>query len=79
MINLVAALKGASTLKARSGYKNKLNESAPVLPLEDNKESDFDFEKCKCILSKGTELNIETTDGMLILISTSYMQFLVIQ
>ncbi|XP_022863124.1 VAN3-binding protein-like [Olea europaea var. sylvestris] len=57
------SLKGASTLKARSGYKNKLNESAPVLPLEDNKESDFDFEKCKCILSKGTELNIETTDG----------------
>ncbi|CAA2976466.1 Hypothetical predicted protein [Olea europaea subsp. europaea] len=55
--------KGAATLKARSGYKNKLNGSAPVLPLDDINESDFDFEKCKSILAKGMDLYIETADG----------------
>lgn len=70
LIDLVAAQKGAATLKARSGYKNKLNGSAPVLPLDDINESDFDFEKSKSILAKGTDLYIETADGMLINIST---------
>ncbi|KAL2502385.1 Plant protein of unknown function with plant pleckstrin-like proteiny-like region [Forsythia ovata] len=69
IVTLTAAaatsLKGAATLKARSGYKNKLNGSAPVLPLKDINESDFNFDKCKSILAKGTDLNIETTDGML--------------
>ncbi|CAA2957124.1 Hypothetical predicted protein [Olea europaea subsp. europaea] len=55
--------KGAATLKARSGYKNKLNGSAAVLPLDDINESDFDFEKSKSILAKGTDLYIETADG----------------
>ncbi|CAI9761052.1 unnamed protein product [Fraxinus pennsylvanica] len=67
IVTLTAAaatsLKGAATLKARSGYKNKFNGSAPVLPLEDINESDFDFENFKSILAKGTDLNIETTDG----------------
>ncbi|KAL2502349.1 Plant protein of unknown function with plant pleckstrin-like proteiny-like region [Forsythia ovata] len=67
IVTLTAAaatsLKGAATLKARSGYKNKLNGSAPVLPLKDINESDFNFDKCKSILAKGTDLNIETTDG----------------
>ncbi|KAL2481047.1 Plant protein of unknown function (DUF828) with plant pleckstrin-like proteiny-like region [Abeliophyllum distichum] len=67
IVTLTAAaatsLKGAATLKARSGYKNKLNGSAPVLPLEDINKSDFNFDKCKSILAKGTDLNIETTDG----------------
>lgn len=64
MGNLVAAIRGADTLKARSGYKNRLNGSSPVLPLEDNNELDFNFEKYRSILAKGADLNIETADGM---------------
>ncbi|KAK6135615.1 hypothetical protein DH2020_030626 [Rehmannia glutinosa] len=58
-----ATIKGVDTLKARSGYKNILNGSSPVLPLEDNKETDFNFEKCRSILARGADLNIETTEG----------------
>ncbi|KAJ6863223.1 VAN3-binding protein [Populus alba x Populus x berolinensis] len=54
-------LKGAATLKARTGCKSRLN--APVLPLEDNNEIDFDFEKCRSVLANGTELHVETPDG----------------
>lgn len=63
LLNFVAAIRGADTLKARSGYKNRLNGSSPVLPLEDNNELDFNFEKCRLILAKGAEINIETADG----------------
>ncbi|KAK4369210.1 hypothetical protein RND71_013002 [Anisodus tanguticus] len=56
------SLRGAETLKARSGYKNILNGSTPVLPIEDN-DYNFNYEKCRSILSKGAELYIETTDG----------------
>lgn len=65
IVTLTAAattsLKGAATLKARTGCKNRLN--APVLPLEDNNEIDFDFEKCRSVLANGTELHVETPDG----------------
>lgn len=57
------SLKGASTLKARSGCKNRLNGSAPILPIEDNNDLDFNFEKHRTILAKGTELSVETPDG----------------
>ncbi|XP_051120624.1 VAN3-binding protein isoform X2 [Andrographis paniculata] len=59
------SIRGADTLKARSGYKTRLNGSSPVLPLEDNNEPepDFDFDNCRSILEKGAELNIETADG----------------
>lgn len=65
LINSVAAIRGADTLKARSAYKNRLNGSSPVLPLEDVNEVDFDFEKCRSILAKGADLSIETADGMI--------------
>uniref|UniRef100_A0A2N9EN13 PH domain-containing protein n=1 Tax=Fagus sylvatica TaxID=28930 RepID=A0A2N9EN13_FAGSY len=57
------SLKGAATLKARSGCKNRLNGSAPILPIEDNNDMDFNFEKHRTILAKGAELSVETPDG----------------
>ncbi|KAK6942375.1 VAN3-binding protein-like, auxin canalization domain [Dillenia turbinata] len=58
-----AALRGAATLKARTGCRNRLNGSAPILPVEGNGDVEFDFDKCRSILAKGAELNIETSDG----------------
>ncbi|XP_073158302.1 uncharacterized protein [Henckelia pumila] len=67
IVTLTAAaatsIRGSDTLKARSGYNNRLNESSPVLPLEDNHDRDFNFEKCRSILAKGAELKVEGTDG----------------
>ncbi|KAK4415124.1 VAN3-binding protein [Sesamum alatum] len=75
IVTLTAAaatsIRGADTLKVRSGYKNRLNGSSPVLPLEDNNELDFNFEECRSILAKGAELNIETTDGRYLLRSVA--------
>ncbi|XP_042055923.1 VAN3-binding protein isoform X1 [Salvia splendens] len=66
MVTLTAAagtsIKGADTLKARSPCKNRLSGSSPVLPLEDGNEADFNFEKCREILAKGADLNIEMAD-----------------
>ncbi|XP_075491854.1 VAN3-binding protein [Primulina tabacum] len=71
IVTLTAAaatsIRGSDTLKARSGYKNRFNESSPVLPLEDNHDHDFNFEKCRSILAKGAELKIEGTDGRYLL------------
>lgn len=58
-----AALKGATTLKARSGCKNRLSGGVPILPIEDNNDLDFDFEKGRLILSQGAELYVETPEG----------------
>lgn len=61
---MVAALKGAATLKARTGGKNRLKGIAPVLPIEDSSyEMDLDLEKYRSTLAKGAELGIETPDG----------------
>ncbi|KAK9060653.1 hypothetical protein SSX86_021359 [Deinandra increscens subsp. villosa] len=57
------SLRGASTLKARSGCKNMLNTNAPVLPIEENPNLEFDFEQCRLILKRGTELRIMASDG----------------
>ncbi|KAM7472858.1 hypothetical protein LguiA_011041 [Lonicera macranthoides] len=56
------SLRGASTLKTRVCKKSRFSGSAPVLPLE-NSDLDFDLEKCRAILAKGSELNVETADG----------------
>lgn len=59
------SLRGASTLKARAGCKNRLN-GAPVLPIElDNSKLDDDlhFEKCRSLLAKGALLTLHTADG----------------
>ncbi|XP_025015692.2 VAN3-binding protein [Ricinus communis] len=57
------SLRGAATLKARTGCNNRFNGSAPVLPIEDNSDIDFDFEKCRFVLANGIELHVETPDG----------------
>ncbi|KAK3014469.1 hypothetical protein RJ639_009018 [Escallonia herrerae] len=56
------SLRGAATLKARSAC-NRLSGSAPILPIEDSDDHDFDFEKGRSVLAKGAELAIETPDG----------------
>lgn len=66
IVHFPSALKGASTLKARSEYKNKLSGGvASVLPIEDNHEIeiDFNFEKTKSILAKGVLLKVESPNG----------------
>ncbi|KAB1204156.1 hypothetical protein CJ030_MR8G004053 [Morella rubra] len=57
------SLKGAATLKTRTECKKRLNGSAPVLPIEDNNELDFNFEKYRAFLAKGAELSVETPEG----------------
>ncbi|KAJ0744658.1 putative VAN3-binding protein [Helianthus annuus] len=57
------SLRGASALKTRSGCKNMLNSNAPVMPVEEYTDHEFDFEQCRLILRKGTELTIRTPDG----------------
>ncbi|CAN4084331.1 unnamed protein product [Withania somnifera] len=56
------SIRGAETLKARSGNKNILN-CTPVLPIEDSNDYNFNYKKCKSILAKGAELYIEKSDG----------------
>ncbi|XP_009780678.1 VAN3-binding protein-like isoform X1 [Nicotiana tabacum] len=56
------SLRGAETLKARAGFKNIINGSTPVLPIDSN-DYNFNYEKCISILSKGAELYIEKSDG----------------
>ncbi|XP_048426609.1 VAN3-binding protein [Pyrus x bretschneideri] len=61
------SLKGAATLKERSGCRKKrLNGTAPVMPIEDNpdaEEVDFDFDKYRSMLAIGSQLTTETPDG----------------
>ncbi|XP_039057229.1 VAN3-binding protein-like [Hibiscus syriacus] len=57
------SLKGAATLKARTGCRNRFNGSAPILPIQDTDDFRFKFEKCRKMLAKGTELGVETPDG----------------
>ncbi|KAL5548872.1 hypothetical protein UlMin_004103 [Ulmus minor] len=57
------SLKGAATLKARTGCNNRINGIAPVLPIEDNNEIDLDLDTYRSALAKFTELGIETPDG----------------
>ncbi|KAF3564891.1 hypothetical protein DY000_02017703 [Brassica cretica] len=58
------SLKGAATLKARRSCNiNRLNGSAPVLPIEESSELPPEFEKNRYLLSQGTDLFVETPDG----------------
>ncbi|KAL8149529.1 uncharacterized protein LOC141708792 [Apium graveolens] len=66
------SLKGAATLKERNVCKSRLKGSAPVLPIEENDESQLeDFQQCLSILEKGANLNIETSNGRCMLRSVS--------
>lgn len=67
IVTLTAAaatsLRGAAALKARTACKNRLNWTAPVLPIDqENNHFEFDFEKYRSILAKGADLHIETSD-----------------
>ncbi|CAN8253113.1 unnamed protein product [Cochlearia groenlandica] len=58
------SLRGAATLKARRSCKiNRLNGSAPVLPIEDSSDLPPEFEKNTSLLAQGTDLFVETPDG----------------
>ncbi|RID41206.1 hypothetical protein BRARA_J01183 [Brassica rapa] len=58
------SLKGAATLKARRSCNiNRLNGSAPVLPIEESSELPPEFEKNRYLLAQGTDLFVETPDG----------------
>lgn len=64
LIMLFLALRGASTLKIRSGCKKRLNGNVPVLPIEENNaDLEFDFEQCRSVLRRGDQLYIKTSDG----------------
>ncbi|KAI7744129.1 hypothetical protein M8C21_028159 [Ambrosia artemisiifolia] len=65
------SLRGASTLKTRSACKNMLNSNAPVLPIEESTDLEFDFERCRSILRRGTELRIKASDGRYMIRSVS--------
>ncbi|OMP10406.1 hypothetical protein COLO4_04533 [Corchorus olitorius] len=65
------SLRGAATLKARTGCKNRLNGSAPILPIEDTNDLPFEFDKCTSLLAKGAELGVETPDGKYMVRSVS--------
>nr|XP_043626408.1 VAN3-binding protein isoform X2 [Erigeron canadensis] len=65
------SLRGASTLKTRAGCKNRLNGNAPVLPIEENTDLEFDFDQCRLILRRGAELSLKTSDGRCIMRSVS--------
>ncbi|GAV86200.1 Auxin_canalis domain-containing protein/PH_2 domain-containing protein [Cephalotus follicularis] len=65
------SLKGAATLQARAGCKTKINGSTPLLPIVDNNDIDFDFNKCKSILAKGAELSVGTPNGKYMVRSVS--------
>ncbi|KAG2692201.1 hypothetical protein I3760_08G041300 [Carya illinoinensis] len=57
------SLKGAATLEARSECKKRLNGSAPVLPIAEKNDLDFNYEKYRALLAKGAELSVETPEG----------------
>ncbi|KAF2563296.1 hypothetical protein F2Q70_00014815 [Brassica cretica] len=58
------SLRGAATLKARRSCKiNRLNGSAPVLPIEDSSDLPPEFDKNTSLLAQGTDLLVETPDG----------------
>ncbi|KAL0681831.1 hypothetical protein Bca4012_048678 [Brassica carinata] len=59
------SLRGAATLKARRSCKiNRLNGSAPVLPIEDSSDLPPEFDKNTSLLAQGTDLLVETPDGI---------------
>lgn len=56
------SLRGAHALKARTGgCMNR--RSVPVLPFQDPKDLDLDFEKNRLLLAKGARLTVETSEG----------------
>ncbi|KAK9130248.1 hypothetical protein Sjap_010735 [Stephania japonica] len=68
ILSLTAAaatsLRGAATLRARPGRRrDRFNGGTPVLPIEENSEVDFEFDKFRSVLAKGADLSIETADG----------------
>ncbi|XP_022731888.1 VAN3-binding protein-like [Durio zibethinus] len=67
------SLRGAATLKARTGCKNRFDGSALILPIEDKNDFPFEFEKCRSMLAEGAELGVETPDGKHVVRSVSIL------
>ncbi|XP_042515296.1 VAN3-binding protein isoform X2 [Macadamia integrifolia] len=65
------SLKGAATLKGRPSHRDKINGVAPILPIEENNDFDFDFDKGRSLLAKGAVLGVESPDGKSMLRSVS--------
>ncbi|KAF9618008.1 hypothetical protein IFM89_039405 [Coptis chinensis] len=57
------SLRGAATLRARPGRRDRFNGSKPVIPIEDSTEVDFDFDKFRSTLAKGADLSFVKSDG----------------
>ncbi|MCL7048952.1 hypothetical protein MKW94_001075 [Papaver nudicaule] len=63
------SLRGADALRGKTGHSERLSGGKPMLAIKDNKDDkddddgDFNFEKFKVELSKGTNLSIESSDG----------------
>ncbi|RZC73750.1 hypothetical protein C5167_049229 [Papaver somniferum] len=60
------SLRGADTLRGRPGRSERLTGGKPILAIEDNKDDtdcDFNFEKFRSVLSKGSNLSVESSDG----------------
>ncbi|XP_058113912.1 VAN3-binding protein [Magnolia sinica] len=56
------SLRGAATLRARPGRKEK-DGCGPILPLEETRDFDFDFGKYRTLLATGAELTVRSSDG----------------
>ncbi|KAG9456053.1 hypothetical protein H6P81_000561 [Aristolochia fimbriata] len=67
IITLTAAaatsLRGAATLKARPGRKERGDGGGHILPFEGHKGLDMDNGKYRAMLAKGAELKVRTADG----------------
>ncbi|KAF6156380.1 hypothetical protein GIB67_031501 [Kingdonia uniflora] len=57
------SLRGASTLRSRPGGRERVfnDWNAPVLPIKD--KYDFDFDKCRSLLAKGSDLSVKLSNG----------------
>ncbi|KAL5699386.1 hypothetical protein ACHQM5_030297 [Ranunculus cassubicifolius] len=65
------SLRGASTLRARPGCRDRLHGSRTMIPIEDKTKINFDFGKCRSMLAKGSDFGIEKSDGKYVYRSVS--------
>ncbi|XP_068653450.1 VAN3-binding protein [Aristolochia californica] len=57
------SLRGAATLKARPGRKERGDGGGHILPFEGHKGFEMDYDKYRAVLAKGSELKVRTADG----------------
>lgn len=63
-VYICIALRGAATLRARTGRRER-DSSTNNLPVEENNNFDFDFDfgKYRALLARGAEVEVRTSDG----------------